>query len=193
MFLKALDEVRGESFQYSLLRNCLQTRQFMMVRAPARTRTLERQPWSCELSLLLGKMTSSTHFETMHQEAHALTCNKNAMQLFVCQCNAVLWPMTMILKPSAASWSWNLTHGHCHCLTIIKKCMCFQCAQHCKSLRDKNKKRQEQLASHAGCQLNAYIASNIFFNSPPSFDTSYIHEQLVSRHTSQSPNKLVFI
>ena len=108
-----LQKVHGESFQYSLLRNCLQTKQFMMVRAPARTRTLERQPWSCELSLLLGKMTSSTHFETMHQEAHALTCNKNARQLFVCQHNTVLWPMTMILKG-------NLRHGHCiNCITAM--------------------------------------------------------------------------
>ena len=111
-----LQEVHGESFQYSLLRNCLQTRQSMVVRAPARTRTLERQPWSCELSLPLGKMTSSTHFETMHQEAHALTCNKNARQLSVCQHNAVLWPMTMILKPGDLKpQTWPL-----HCLTIIK-------------------------------------------------------------------------
>ena len=115
-----LQKVLWESFQYSLLQNCLQTGQSMVVRAPARARTLARQPWSCELSLLLGKMTSFTHFETMHQEAHALTCNKNARQTFCMP--AQHWFVTndhdlearwcqLTLKPH----TWPL-----HCLTIIK-------------------------------------------------------------------------
>ena len=38
--------------------------------------------WQVLHTLRPCKMTSFTHFETMHQEAHALTCNKNARQTF---------------------------------------------------------------------------------------------------------------
>ena len=171
-----LQKVLWESFQYSLLQNCLQTGQSMVVRAPARARTLARQPWSCELSLLLGKMTSFTHFETMHQEAHALTCNKNARQTFCMP--AQHWFVTndhdlearwcqLTLKPH----TWPL-----HCLTIIKSVLqivlpmraALQVTKRVaadvswadilhNNCRHKNKKRQEQLASHAGCQLNAGV------------------------------------
>ena len=68
---------------------------------------------------------------------HCLTIIKSVLQI-VLPMRAAL----QVTKRVAADVSWAyILHNNC---------------------RHKNKKRQEQLASHAGCQLNAYIASNIF-------------------------------
>ena len=97
-----------------------------------------------------------------HMHWHA---TRTQGKLFACQHNTGLWPMTMILKPGGANWPWNLTSvlqivlPMRAALQVTKRVaadVSWADILH-NNCRHKNKKRQEQLASHAGCQLNAGV------------------------------------